>query len=119
MLSKSKSFFKKALSGLLSATCLLSGTAVIGSALSTNAAPSTVSAAVTEPAAATPGAASADAPAFSWDNATVYFLLTDRFYNGNTSNDNSYGRNCDANGSPVSGWSKESAFQQNNSKTSC
>ena len=29
---------------------------------------------------------------FSWDNATVYFLLTDRFKNGNTSNDNSYGR---------------------------
>lgn len=29
---------------------------------------------------------------FSWDNATVYFVLTDRFYNGNTGNDNSYGR---------------------------
>ncbi len=29
---------------------------------------------------------------FSWDNATVYFLLTDRFKNGNTANDNSYGR---------------------------
>ncbi|HZK47428.1 MAG TPA: alpha-amylase, partial [Atopostipes sp.] len=29
---------------------------------------------------------------FSWDNANVYFVLTDRFYNGNTSNDNSYGR---------------------------
>jgi len=30
--------------------------------------------------------------AFSWDNATVYFVLTDRFKNGNTGNDNSYGR---------------------------
>ena len=29
---------------------------------------------------------------FSWDNATVYFLLTDRFKNGNTGNDNAYGR---------------------------
>ena len=27
-----------------------------------------------------------------WDNATVYFVLTDRFYNGNTANDTSYGR---------------------------
>ncbi|MDO5124306.1 MAG: alpha-amylase family glycosyl hydrolase [Eubacteriales bacterium] len=30
---------------------------------------------------------------FTWDNATVYFLLTDRFNNGNKSNDNSYNRN--------------------------
>ena len=29
---------------------------------------------------------------FSWDNATVYFLLTDRFNNGDSSNDNAYGR---------------------------
>ena len=41
---------------------------------------------------------------FSWDNATVYFLLTDRFYNGNKSNDHSYGRATDKNGSPLSGW---------------
>lgn len=34
----------------------------------------------------------AAAPSFSWDNATVYFVITDRFYNGNSSNDNSYGR---------------------------
>ena len=37
-------------------------------------------------------ASSADASTFSWDNATVYFLLIDRFKNGDTSNDNSYGR---------------------------
>ena len=24
---------------------------------------------------------------FTWDNATIYFLMTDRFYNGDTSND--------------------------------
>ena len=41
---------------------------------------------------------------FSWDNANVYFLLTDRFYNGNTSNDHSYGRALDKNGQPLSGW---------------
>lgn len=29
---------------------------------------------------------------FTWDNATVYFVLTDRFYNGNKTNDHSYGR---------------------------
>lgn len=27
-----------------------------------------------------------------WDNASVYFVITDRFYDGNTSNDNAYGR---------------------------
>lgn len=29
---------------------------------------------------------------FSWDNASVYFAITDRFKNGDTSNDHSYGR---------------------------
>lgn len=38
---------------------------------------------------------------FSWDNASVYFLLTDRFYNGNTANDHSYNRLKDANGNIV------------------
>lgn len=33
---------------------------------------------------------------FVWDNATVYFLLTDRFNNGNPSNDRAYGRKDDA-----------------------
>lgn len=32
---------------------------------------------------------------FSWHNATVYFVLTDRFENGNAKNDNSYGRHKD------------------------
>ena len=32
---------------------------------------------------------------FSWDNANVYFLLTDRFNNGDKSNDHSYGRKFD------------------------
>ena len=41
---------------------------------------------------------------FSWDNANVYFLMTDRFYNGNKSNDHSYGRALDQNGNALSGW---------------
>lgn len=32
---------------------------------------------------------------FNWHNATVYFVLTDRFANGNPANDNSYGRHKD------------------------
>jgi alpha-amylase len=33
---------------------------------------------------------------FSWNNATVYFLLTDRFNNANPVNDHAYGRKDDA-----------------------
>lgn len=32
---------------------------------------------------------------FSWNNANVYFMLTDRFNNGDKSNDHSYGRKSD------------------------
>jgi alpha-amylase len=32
---------------------------------------------------------------FNWHNATVYFALTDRFENGNPTNDHSYGRRSD------------------------
>lgn len=39
---------------------------------------------------------------FSWDNATVYFLLTDRFNNGNPANDHAYGRKND--GAPLRGY---------------
>ena len=41
---------------------------------------------------------------FSWDNATVYFALTDRFNNGDTSNDYSYGRGLDQNGNVQEGY---------------
>ncbi len=47
---------------------------------------------------------------FTWDNATVYFLLTDRFQNGNTSNDNSYGRGLNENGSKAN-YNNVAAFQ--------
>ena len=40
-------------------------------------------------------AATKQAAPFSWHNATVYFVLTDRFENGNPANDNSYGRHKD------------------------
>ncbi|MGZ8288236.1 MAG: alpha-amylase family glycosyl hydrolase [Telluria sp.] len=47
--------------------------------------------AVAQPAAAAPAA-----QPFMWENATVYFLLTDRFNNGDKSNDLAYGRKADA-----------------------
>lgn len=31
----------------------------------------------------------------SWDNATVYFVITDRFYDGNPGNNSAYGRSLD------------------------
>lgn len=34
-------------------------------------------------------------PWSGWDNAIVYFVITDRFFNGNTANDHSYGRQDD------------------------
>ncbi|MCC2971036.1 alpha-amylase family glycosyl hydrolase [Massilia sp. IC2-476] len=44
---------------------------------------------------ATQAAAQASKP-FVWENATVYFLLTDRFNNGDKANDHAYGRKDDA-----------------------
>lgn len=39
---------------------------------------------------------------FSWRNATVYYAMTDRFYNGDPANDESYGRRkVDAHGSSL------------------
>ncbi len=40
---------------------------------------------------------------FSWDNANVYFVLTDRFLNSDKSNDHAYGRGLTDSGSPVAG----------------
>ena len=37
---------------------------------------------------------------FTWDNATVYFVLTDRFYNGDANNDFPYSRTSD----PIGGF---------------
>lgn len=41
-------------------------------------------------------------PPFLWENATVYFLLTDRFNNANKANDFAYGRRADA--APLRGY---------------
>ncbi len=38
---------------------------------------------------------------FSWDNAIVYWVMVDRFQNGDPSNDNSYGRGQDLSGAPI------------------
>ncbi len=38
---------------------------------------------------------------FTWKNANIYFVLTDRFYNGDTSNDESYHRHKNAGGTNV------------------
>ena len=43
-----------------------------------------------------PAPATAKGKPFVWENATVYFLLTDRFNNGNPANDGAYGRKQDA-----------------------
>ncbi len=94
---KKHGFLKKVLSGVLSAACVLSTAAVTGAVASTTAS-----------AASTTASATKDTP-FSWDNASVYFLLTDRFYNGDTSNDHSYGRG-QKNGQNVS-YDTTGAFQ--------
>ena len=87
MTKSNTSKFKRVLCGLLSTLTVLSGTAVAGTAVTST----TASAA--EVTTETSAASSEVTPAtFSWDNATVYFLLTDRFKNGDTSNDNAYGR---------------------------
>lgn len=47
---------------------------------------------------------------FSWDNANVYFVITDRFKNGDTSNDHSYGRGLDQSGNPISGYENKEGY---------
>ena len=87
---------KKILSALLSAALLVS---TVAFSFTANAAT------VDDDAAGYNRKSSVSSPDdFSWDNANVYFLLTDRFYNGDTSNDHAYGRALDASGRPLSGW---------------
>lgn len=47
---------------------------------------------------------------FSWDNASVYFLLTDRFNNGKSSNDHAYNRSLNKSGQVTYGRSKDASF---------
>lgn len=91
---KSKKCLSRVLASLLvTATAFGMQPAVVGSLTQTSSV-STVKAAS--------AASTKNADTFSWDNANVYFLLTDRFENGNKSNDNSYGRGMDQNGNVVS-----------------
>ena len=87
MASSQTNRFKRVMCGLLSALTMLSGAAAAGTAVT----PVEASAAETDTSTAS-AAGQVTPDTFSWDNATVYFLLTDRFCNGNTSNDNSYNR---------------------------
>jgi|LSQX01.1.fsa_nt_gb glycosidase len=41
-----------------------------------------------------------DSQTFSWDNATVYFVMTDRFLDEDPTNNHSYGRELDRYGNP-------------------
>ena len=74
---------KKTLSAVLS-IAMVASIAVTSTAMSTSAADSSTTV--------------KDASSFSWDNASIYFLLTDRFNNGNTSNDHSYNRGLNQDG---------------------
>ncbi len=75
------------LSGLMTASCFVTGTAFTDTKVYAE-----------EISTATTHAASTDDEEipFSWDNATVYFTLIDRFVNGDPSNDHSYGRGLQA-----------------------
>ena len=94
MTKSNTSKFKRVMCGLLSTLTVLSGTAAAGTAVTASAAEVTAETSAAEITTETSSAKSGEVtPAtFSWDNATVYFLLTDRFKNGDTSNDNAYGR---------------------------
>lgn len=51
------------------------------------------------------------ADTFTWDNANVYFVLTDRFYNGEKGNDHSYYRqNAENNSTLKSGYNNVATF---------
>lgn len=91
---------KRALSAVLTLCMALPGASVaFGSASA-----ATVSDDSSTSASSTAAGSLVEDDGFTWDNANVYFLLTDRFRNGNTSNDHSYGRTLDKSGNPISGW---------------
>jgi alpha-amylase len=55
-----------------------------------------ISVALAVGALSNPAAAQIPQQRFSWDNATIYLVMTDRFNNGNPDNDHAYGRKDDA-----------------------
>lgn len=95
-----KRSMKRALSAVLTLCMALPGASVaFGSASA-----ATVSDDSSTSASSTAAGSLVEDDGFTWDNANVYFLLTDRFKNGNTSNDHSYGRTLDKDGKPLDGW---------------
>ena len=95
-----KRSMKRALSAVLTLCMALPGASVaFGSASA-----ATVSDDSSTSASSTAAGSLVEDDGFTWDNANVYFLLTDRFKNGNTSNDHSYGRTLDKDGTPLDGW---------------
>lgn len=86
-MKKTKSFLSAVLAG-----AMLTSMFTVGAAAETQTKDTGVSAEAVSAAINTNVSSGADASTFSWDNATVYFLLTDRFNNGDKSNDNAYGR---------------------------
>ena len=50
---------------------------------------------------------------FSWDNANVYFMITDRFYDGNPANNHSYDRGLDPSGATYGTTNSSSGLYQN------
>ena len=95
-----KRSMKRALSAVLTLCMALPGASVaFGSASA-----ATVSDDSSTSASSTAAGSLVEDDGFTWDNANVYFLLTDRFKNGNTSNDHSYGRTLDKDGTPLEGW---------------
>lgn len=95
-----KRSMKRALSAVLTLCMALPGASVaFGSASA-----ATVSDDSSTSASSTAAGSLVEDDGFTWDNANVYFLLTDRFKNGNTANDHSYGRTLDKDGTPLDGW---------------
>lgn len=88
---------KKTLSAVLS-IAMVASVAVTSAAVSTSAVES--------------GTGSKDASSFSWDNASVYFLLTDRFNNGDISNDHSYNRGLNQDGTVATTMNTDAASFQ-------
>ena len=105
-MNEKKSFSRKAIS--LALTVAMASTMTVCAAIP-DASAATANTAVSN-AVVSSVASGKDASSFSWDNATVYFLLTDRFYNGDTSNDHSYGRGLTKSGSAAS-YDQYAAFQ--------
>jgi len=105
-MNEKTSFGKKALAIALTLAMTTSMTA-----LATTSGVSAVTKTTTTSQATATNTSQASSPSdFSWDNATVYFLLTDRFNNGDTSNDHSYGRGLTKSGS-VANYDQYGAFQ--------